>query len=1334
MSMCIIPREIEALTASIPFSPTFIFITLMVMALMMLSTNPAHSESVKIDGFRTVDEWVLSPDGGSIVVSPGRIKAPGGGPTLGLSFPGGSFYWGNAARSIVLPPNASGVEFDIYVVSASPQAFLTMWLFEADGDGHHIESIPGGKRLSELKKGWNHGFVPITLFLYDPRGDKKRELLSTNKMLIGFGGGPAEVCIANLAFRTSPGADIAGLSRTKDIVIEDGPEGRIAILRDAYPKRPGNANPGLLGDVLRKHGYGVTFLKSGDLADTSILNAANFRCLILPYGPDYPYAATDSIRAYLKGGGSFLSTGGYAFDHPCGGESLSSSIYDTITAEDVSDVSFETKSMNTRHGASGDTLGLQPDQIGVFDPGYHLKYVTKMRPAPGQYVIPALKDTKSSIEGYSACSMLGNNHPVEPRKWGRHIPLVQAFDSFGRYRGDIGSMAVNYAGPYAGSRWAFFGVTNRDLFARNGPMLAHLPAIVDALVTRTYLHTLESDLACYRDGETVKLSCSVTDTGTAGVESNVVFRILDRQGRKVYTSAPVPMRHDAASTMSAAVEFAPGKFACDLYTVTAELTIDGKIVDTMQTGFIAWNPDVIAGGFKLRLKDNYFRDGVRPLLLSGTNITGAMCYSAAENPLIWDRDLATMRENGVNIMRFLGIQLHHYNEPGVPADPNMDRLPLKIERELDGIVQLCQRNKVVLLFDLLDWTSVDLTDAQLFNFGKLIAERYKDVPGFMIDLRNEPFYPLPRTVRPDESPYMTKVWNDYLTSKYKTDESLKDAWKLSPPEAGIGVVPYRFGKDNWDDLRTYDADTSRVLWAKRWMTQACAGLRAGNPDILITTGFLQEYWAPNKLLLMDTLDFANSHSYNSLDVFRSDMKLFDRRFEGKSVSLGEFGSLPDHDKRIRGEDNPDQDCMWYLQRGHYLFGEGGSFLANWCWKDMDDVVFPWGVNYTNQGPRKNILKSFRNQSLMFRQTKPLYKSPEVFLVVPTSQRLGGGSWEGPWGIASKLYQYVELMFGKHVDFGSIDDQHLSKLPASAKVLVYPVPFAIPDDAYERLISFVRDGGILCLTGDLTYDDLHKRTRTNRLEELCGVRFVSENYPGIEWTGKPGGCINIEPAGATKIGDVYVNRLGAGMVYFAPDPDAAVSAPALDSAYAALNPMTDVAPTANHVFRIYEVGGGCTYVMVNPTSAVQRTTIMREGRAPVEIQLVASGVGSVRYDGAGKLISVESQGPVRIGGSIGIEIRGHFSVSSCDGKDLTVSRELMVLPFGEGVLSLAGLVGSDDPVVQTGDIVDGGWHALSETSGKTIKVPDSTAYDIRIVAPKERLKSLGGLIASEMMLK
>lgn len=1333
MSMCIIPREIGAISASIPLSPVFILISLMVMTLMMLSVNAANSESVMIDDFHTVDAWTLNPDGGSIVVSPGRIMAPDGGPTLELSFPGGNFYWGNAVRSITLPPNASGVEFDIYVVSASPQAFLTMWLFEADGDGHHIESIPDGKKLSELKKGWNHGFVPITSFLYDPRGDKKRELLSTNKMLIGFGGGSAEVCIANLAFKTSSGTDIAGLSRTKDIVIADGPKGRIAILKDAYPKRPGNANPNLLGDVLRKHGYGITFLKSGDLADASIFNNSNFKCLILPYGPDYPYAATDSIRVFLKGGGSFLSTGGYAFAHPCGDQALTS-IFDSITAKDVSDVSFETKSMNTRHGVSGDTLGLQPDQIGVFDPSYHLKYVSEMKAAIGQYVVPALKSTNSNIEGYAACSMLGSNHPIEPRKWGRHIPLVQAFDSFGRYRGDIGSIVVNYAGPYAGSSWAFFGVTNRDLFAKGGLMIGHLPAIVDALVSKVYLHTLESDLACYRDGETVRLSCQVADLGMASIVSKIVFQIVDRQGRKVFTSDPVLLKLDAGNMKTAAVEFAPEKFASDLYTLTAELSIDGKIVDTMQTGFIAWNPDVIAGGFKLSLKDNYFWDGNRPLLLSGTNVTGAMCYSAAENPLIWDRDLATMRENGVNIMRFLGIQLQHYNDNGVPADPNMDRLPLKIERQLDGIVQLCQRNKVVLLFDLLDWTSVDLTDAQLYKFGKLIAERYKDVPGFMIDLRNEPYYPLPRTVRPDESPYMTKVWNDYLVQKYKTDEALKDAWKLTPPEAGIGSVPYRFGKDNWGDLRTYDADTSRVLWMKRWMSQACAGLKAGNPNLLVTTGFLQEYWAPNKLLLMDTLDFANSHSYNSLDVFRDDIKLFDRRFEGKSITLGEFGSITDHDKRIRGEDNPDQDCMWYLQRGHYLFGEGGSFLANWCWKDMDDVVFPWGINYTNQGPRKNILKSFRNQSLMFRQTKPFYKSPEVFFVVPTSQRVGGGSWEGPWGIAPKLYQYVELMFGKHVDFGSIDDQHLSKLPASAKVIVYPVPFAIPDDAYERLKTFVKDGGTLCMSGDLSYDDLHRRTRTNRLEELCGVRFVSENYPGIEWNSKTGACINVETTGAKKVGDAYVNRLGAGVVYFTPDPDAAVFTPVLDSVYDALTPMNDVAPTANHVFRIHEVGGGYTYVMANPTSTVQRTAIMHLGRAPVEIQLAGNGVGSVRYDGAWNLISVESQGPVRIGGSIAIEIRGHFAVSSCDGKDLTVSRELMILPFGEGALSLAGIVNNKGLIVQTGDIMNGGWQTLSDSSDTVIKVPASTAYDIRIVAPKNRLNRLGGFVASEMMLK
>ena len=75
-------------------------------------------------------------------------------------------------------------------------------------------------------------------------------------------------------------------------------------------------------------------------------------------------------------------------------------------------------------------------------------------------------------------------------------------------------MLRHSAGTYAGSSWAFFGVTNRNLFAESEPGMGR--AFVDimrSLARDTYLTSLVSELGCYRQGESVKLLADVFNGG-----------------------------------------------------------------------------------------------------------------------------------------------------------------------------------------------------------------------------------------------------------------------------------------------------------------------------------------------------------------------------------------------------------------------------------------------------------------------------------------------------------------------------------------------------------------------------------------------------------------------------------------------------------------------------------------------------------------------------------------------------------------------------------------------------------------------------------------------------
>ncbi len=97
---------------------------------------------------------------------------------------------------------------------------------------------------------------------------------------------------------------------------------RIAVFADpAVPElTAGCADPRRLGRLLEGKGRELVFLTAEQLADAQQLTADNIDLLVLPYGPSLPKAACDSVRAFLRGGGDFLSVGGYAFDNLYGGK------------------------------------------------------------------------------------------------------------------------------------------------------------------------------------------------------------------------------------------------------------------------------------------------------------------------------------------------------------------------------------------------------------------------------------------------------------------------------------------------------------------------------------------------------------------------------------------------------------------------------------------------------------------------------------------------------------------------------------------------------------------------------------------------------------------------------------------------------------------------------------------------------------------------------------------------------------------------------------------------------------------------------------------------------
>lgn len=110
----------------------------------------------------------------------------------------------------------------------------------------------------------------------------------------------------------------------KDLRVQAGKLGTVAILKDNLPPDGCASSPERLGGWLQTAGYGVCYVNAQQLTNPFILRGPAsgeqggplpaFDLLVLPYGGVFPAMAAKTLKTYLRQGGAFFSTGGYAFD------------------------------------------------------------------------------------------------------------------------------------------------------------------------------------------------------------------------------------------------------------------------------------------------------------------------------------------------------------------------------------------------------------------------------------------------------------------------------------------------------------------------------------------------------------------------------------------------------------------------------------------------------------------------------------------------------------------------------------------------------------------------------------------------------------------------------------------------------------------------------------------------------------------------------------------------------------------------------------------------------------------------------------------------------------
>jgi hypothetical protein len=1027
--------------------------------------------------------------------------------------------------------------------------------------------------------------------------------------------------------------------------------------------------------------------------------------------------------------------------------------------------------MNTARGKPGDSLVVAPEQIGVFDAGFPLKRVDHAAAAPGQYIVPRDFVADAPMQGWSAVTVLGYDDA-------RRVPLVDCYDRYGRLRGSAASITYRYGGYYAGSAWAIFGATDFDFFPRDAPASAELLVpIVDALVKETSLHDLQTSYATYRQGEPVEIKVKVSNFGAQPREASVRITLIPDsspagrgdggEGRPI-ALPPLAAHLEPDSTTELSAEWRPGRFADDFYRVEATLSLDGKSWDEMETGFCVWNEKVVQSGPDCVLKDNLFRLNGREHFLQGTDSFSFAFNSAHENPLVWKRDFETMRDSAMNLPENLQVSAVGQSPPYEWPEPLL--------RKIDAMVQLSQQYGQVYMPGLLIGANVVVEDDVLEKqaaWVQAFVKRYKDVPGIIwylngdfqlrlgdnVELANQRGGEVPRTD-------VERLWNEFLQRKYESDDALKASWGEGRVPGPLGKVPLEdYGSGEWADMRAVDMAAFKIELMKRWINRHVRAIREVDQHHAITSEY---YQSPGPGI--DIIQAIGDHTcanigyfdkpQRDIDRFPSVLRFADLRARGKSMSAGEFGCKT-HPAWGDGKDygyhttrtDEQQQELW-LAITHYAWGLGASKIHNWDWKDNVEWVFPWGMVYPGDWVKKDCLDVYRASGLTFRQFERRYEPASVYVLTPDAHRLGGPVWT-VWEATLSCFHTLQYM---GVDVGTLNECALEAIPPSAKVIYYPIPYQIPDDVYAKLLAWAKEGGTLYVSGDVSYDMFRRRTKAERLKELCGVEFLAERYPNIacdEKTGLPaevGGkqvtvkpAISVRPAGgqvvvaASDAGSTPVlvrNDLGAGRVLFStwplerdqgfaegiPERNAGVYSLVLGAAGFDDWPPEGAAGPQLPVSVALAGKAAHAHLYVNPTDSPVAAWTEHAGPA---LTLAPHRSGLAVWGEKGELLAFEDG-------------RGaHFISYSLDGQDVRDSKQLCVLPLTEGTVRFDTRAEWTKPVAVVGEVKDGRWveyerlEAPVRGGSVRLETDQDRCFSIIVLTEESQLKDCTARLARSL---
>ncbi len=637
----------------------------------------------------------------------------------------------------------------------------------------------------------------------------------------------------------------------------------------------------------------------------------------------------------------------------------------------------------------------------------------------------------------------------------------------------------HYSSGFDGGRWIFLSAELAPEFYTSSESANLLRTLARRALEGALQFSVRPTLPLYLPGEPVELETIVHSFAKPSGMLTVQVSSYPEDKPAQKQSATITLPTSTTTVL-------PAPSGKGLHIIEARLLEGTEVRAIYRSAFWIRDEEYLRSGPKLGVNSDYFTVDRKPLAVVGTTYMSSevqRLYFDHPNVYVWNTDMLLIHSAGLNMLRtgwWTGWD-KFCDESGRPYEHTLRTLEayLMTARKYGLPVQF---TFFAFLPDVLGGVNAYLDPEAIRRQQTLVssvATRFRNTPFLAFDLINEPsFSKYLWKMRPNYDPIELTAWNAWLDKKYPDRAALAAAWNV-PPESVSGIISVPSDQEFADrgvyagvnSLRVYDFTMFAQDKFTEWVRGMREAIRATGSTQLITVGQDEGGYVDrvNPSFFVSELDFTTNHTW-----WQNDSLLWDSlvaKQPGKAMLIQETGLqrelMPDEIARR----TPEQEARLFERKMALSFVQGSGAIQ-WLWNTNAYMTeaneTPIGALRVD-GTEKPEATVLRNMAKFATAVSPYLKNPKPPDIVVVTSQVAQYSVQGELQLEAQRNAVRALAYDLHQPCYVIAENQIDKL-GSPKLVILPSAQALRESTWQTLLSYVRNGGNLLVTGPVSRDE------------------------------------------------------------------------------------------------------------------------------------------------------------------------------------------------------------------------------------------------------------------------